>query len=70
MAWSKPYYSHALEMKYKVHTDGRVATEDRTVYLPEEVQIIKEHPGEITKEIHNVKKAFDGQIVVDRIGTV
>jgi hypothetical protein len=41
---------------------GKVYCEDRTVYSPEEIKILKAAKQEITPEIHLVKKVFGGEI--------
>ena len=61
-SWSKPVYSKALGMRYSVNSDGRVMTEDKLVYSKREVQLISE-VGEITQQVHMVKKCFDGLVV-------
>ena len=62
LPWGPKYYSEAIEMKYSVSDDGRVATEDKTVYTKEEVEILKDIGG-IDKTIHLTKKVFDGTII-------
>ena len=62
MAWSEPQFSKALGMRYSVNSDGRVMTEDKLVYSKREVQLISE-VGEITQQVHVVKKCFDGLVV-------
>ena len=49
-------------MRYSVNSDGRVMTEDKLVYSKREVQLISE-VGEITQQVHVVKKCFDGLVV-------
>ena len=61
-SWSKPVYSNALGMRYSVNTDGSVMTEDKLTYSKREVQLISE-VGEITQQVHVVKKCFDGLVV-------
>ena len=61
-SWSKPVYSKALDIRYSVNTDGRVMTEDKLTYSKREVQLISE-VGEITQQVHMVKKCFDGLVV-------
>jgi hypothetical protein len=42
---------------------GLVYCEDRTVYKPEEIDIMKKAGQKITAEIHRVKRFFKGEIV-------
>lgn len=65
MPWTYQY-SEALGMKFAFQeTDAgvEVMTEDKTWYSPEEVSIIAKTQGEITPEIHRVKRIFGGLIV-------
>lgn len=60
----KYYYSKILKMKYAVHQHtGELRTEDGVRYTRAEIMRIKEDNNEITPEIHNAKKAIDGEIV-------
>lgn len=56
------YYSKTLEMRYKWNTKtGEVMTEDRVIYTKEELDRLE--GSEITKEVHELKKLFRGEIV-------
>lgn len=66
MPWSPKYHSEALDLQYAVHSDGHVMTEDKTVYSPDEVQIIKRDHGEIDSQMHMLKSVFEGEVVTDR----
>lgn len=65
MAWTYQH-SDALKMKFAFReTDAgvEVMTEDKTRYSPEEVSVIAKTLGEITPEIHRVKRIFGGLVV-------
>ena len=56
------HYSKTLEMKYSWNPKtGVVWTEDRVKYSPKEIELLK--GSEITKEVHELKKMFEGEIV-------
>ncbi len=63
MPWSQKFRSEALDMLYSHHTDGRVVTEDKTMYTRNECQIISDTIGEIDPVIHSVKSIFEGEII-------
>lgn len=65
MPWTYQY-SEALGMKFafrEADAGVEVMTEDKTRYSPEEVSIIAKTLGEITPEIHRVKRIFGGLVV-------
>jgi len=56
------YYSKTLNMKYAYNKDtGEVVTEDKIKYTKEEIDTLI--GGQITPEIHNIKKIFNGKVV-------
>jgi hypothetical protein len=63
-------YIKSNDLKQEVAVNiktGLVYCEDRTVYKPEEIEIMKKAGQKITAEIHRVKRFFKGEIV-DFIG--
>jgi len=58
------YFSKTLNMKYAFNTKtGSVITEDKVEYTPEEINALK--GKQITLEIHELKKIFNGKVVND-----
>jgi len=58
------YFSKTLNMKYAYNTKtGAVTTEDKVEYTLEEINALK--GKQITLEIHELKKIFDGKVVND-----
>lgn len=56
------FFSKALNMKYAYNKQtGEVYTEDKILYTPDEINILK--GKEITPDLHNLKKAFNGKII-------
>jgi len=56
-------YSQELGQNIARHNEsGWVYCEDGTKYSPEEIEIIKKH-GIINKQVHIIKKLFDGEII-------
>lgn len=58
----KYIYSEELSQKIAAHKNGWVFTEDGTKYSPREVETLRRCGG-ITKEVHLLKKVFDGAIM-------
>lgn len=42
---------------------GKIYCEDGTVYTPEEIEVIRNHYGEIPLQVHILKKKFGGIII-------
>ncbi|MEN6487659.1 MAG: hypothetical protein ABFD66_02050 [Smithella sp.] len=62
-------YSDALEMEYATRDTPQgpeVMTADKVRYSPDEISTISSNGGEISLEIHRVKRIFDGTIVYYR----
>jgi hypothetical protein len=59
------YHSEKLNLDYALHKKtGWVYFEDKVRYSPEEIKILHDSgTGEVTVELHNVKKIFEGEIV-------
>lgn len=56
-------YSEELQQEVAGHNEsGWIYCKDGTKYSPEEIEIIKKH-GKLKKEVHEIKKIFDGEIV-------
>lgn len=56
------YFSKIMNMEYGVNKkDGRVCFEDKVVYYPDEIEILKKTG--FNPEIHKLKKEFEGRIV-------
>ena len=59
------FFSKVLNMKYAINKkDGRVAVKDpdgTVFYSPEEIEVLAD--GQITLQLHILKKVFDGEIV-------
>lgn len=60
----KKKYSDKLEQEiaYNQRT-GVVYCSDGVQYTPQEMAIIKAHGGDYPKEVHLIKKIFDGVII-------
>lgn len=57
-------YSDTLKMKITYNPEtGNVKTEDGLIYTKEEINALS--GGEITSEIHMLKKIFNGKVVKD-----
>lgn len=59
-------YSDALEMEYATRNTPQgpeVMTADKVRYSPDEISTISSNGGEISPEIHLVKRIFEGTIV-------
>ena len=59
------FFSKVLNMKYAINkTDKRVAVKDpdgTVFYSPEEIEVLA--GGQITLQLHMLKKVFNGEIV-------
>ena len=59
-------YSSSLKLPYawrKTDAGIEIMTEDKVRYTAKEVKIISDTIGEITPEVHLVKKVFKGEII-------
>lgn len=61
--WIK-YHSTALDMEY-VYSDklDQIWTEDGVGYKSSELNILEKTGSYITKEVHELKKMFEGEII-------
>lgn len=62
----KTHYSEHLGMEFKTRNTAkgmRVKTADGVIYSEEEVAFILKNHMNITKEIHAIKKQFEGTII-------
>ena len=73
----KYFHSEELDLDGKIDLDtGIVTIKDRVPamfnkaawveYSPEEMEIVRESYGKISKDIHMIKKIFGGEIVRDK----
>jgi hypothetical protein len=59
-----------IGIEYAIHKEtGWVYFEDGVKYSPEEISIIIESGGRVSKSLHTVKKVFQGEIVRYEQGT-
>lgn len=60
-------YSDLLKQKFAYRKDGlgnyEVLTEDFTNYIWHEIKVIKNHNSENLRQVHIIKKLFDGLII-------
>jgi hypothetical protein len=60
----KKKYSDKLEQEISFNPrTGVVYCSDGVQYTPQEMAIIKAHGGDYPKEVHLIKKIFDGVII-------
>lgn len=60
--WTYKYSEELGQMIARHDRSGWVYCSDGTKYSPEEIEIIRKH-GLINKQVHEIKKAFDGEII-------
>ncbi len=57
-------YSEELKQEIAIHKEtGWIYCQDGTKYSPQEVAMIKDTGMKLPKSIHDLKRAFDGEIV-------
>jgi hypothetical protein len=62
--WTYFTDDNLIGLEYAVHNEtGWVYFSDMVKYSPEEIKILKESGITPTKQLHRVKKIFDGEIV-------
>jgi hypothetical protein len=62
--WIYVNKDNPLGLEYAIHKEtGWVYFEDGVKYSPDEIKILKESGGPASKELHTVKKIFQGEIV-------
>jgi len=60
----KRFFSKELNMQFDAYDDGTVITRDHVTYTPEETEKLRAVGEKITLGLHQLKSAFNGEIMI------
>ncbi len=61
----KRFFSKELNMQFDAYDDGTVITQDHITYSPAETALLHTNGEKITLALHQLKSAFNGEVVND-----